>query len=70
MDEPLPISAIVEVVGSLPKLAAVCGVDKSTPYSWTRVPPAHVPAVARATGIPAHKLRPDLPQLFAPQAAE
>ena len=67
MTNPLPVDDVVAIIGSRPKLAKVCGVDASTPYSWRHVPAEHVPAVARATGLAPHIIRPDLPQLFPAQ---
>lgn len=64
MPEPKSAEEVAELVGGRVRLARLCGVDKSTPYSWRVIPPVHVPAVAEATGLPPHVLRPDLPQLF------
>lgn len=66
MSEPLAIAHVIRMAGGTTALARACGVNKATPYSWSRVPPQHVPAVSAVTGIPPHDLRPDLPQLFPP----
>ncbi len=70
MSEPLPIADVIQRAGGTTAIARACGVSKATPYSWRRVPPEHVPAISGLTGIPAHHLRPDLPQLFPAPADE
>ena len=61
----ISIRDIIKAAGGAVPLAAACGVDRSTPYSWRQVPAEHVAAVSRATGIPAADLRPDLASAFA-----
>ena len=43
-----------------PQIAAELNIRKQAPYSWRRVPADRVNAVARITGIPRSKLRPDI----------
>jgi hypothetical protein len=60
----MPIAEIIKAAGGAAKLAEKCGVDRTTPYSWQRVPAEHLAAVAEVTGLPAAKLRPDLARAF------
>lgn len=63
----MPITEVLSRSGvKRTALAKACSLDAATPYSWTVVPPVHVPAVAELTRIPPHELRPDLPSLFPP----
>lgn len=55
---------IARRVGGISALARAAGVDRTTPYSWTRIPAERVAAVAAATGIPIAELRPDLAAAF------
>lgn len=50
-------------------LANALGVDKSLVTRWVkgRIPVDRIEAVEKATGIPRHKLRPDLADIFGPQ---
>lgn len=41
-------------------LAREIGCTPEAVYQWERVPPRRVPAVARASGVPPHVIRPDL----------
>lgn len=43
------------------RIAALAGVSRAAVSQWRRIPERHVWAVARVSGLPAHKLRPDLP---------
>jgi DNA-binding transcriptional regulator YdaS (Cro superfamily) len=63
----MEMSEIIRRAGGLVKLAKAAGRHHATILGWTRVPPKHVKAVAKATGIPPHELRPDL---WDPPAAE
>lgn len=54
------MSEIIRRAGGLVKLAKAVGRHHATILGWTSVPPKHVRAVAAATQIPPHELRPDL----------
>jgi DNA-binding transcriptional regulator YdaS (Cro superfamily) len=41
-------------------LADAIGCHRTTVVKWGRVPASRVPAVSAATGVPRHKIRPDL----------
>ena len=58
--EPVPLEDVFAAAGGYPALAEAIGVHRTTPLSWTRVPAERVFAVAKATGLPLAKLRPDL----------
>lgn len=49
--------------GRLTALATALGIFPSAILQWSRVPAERVPAVARATGLSSHDLRPDLYEL-------
>lgn len=51
---------MIRRAGGLVKLAKAVGRHHATILGWTSVPPKHVRAVAAATQIPPHELRPDL----------
>jgi DNA-binding transcriptional regulator YdaS (Cro superfamily) len=46
--------------GHLPVIAEKLKIARQAPYAWKRVPPDRVIKVEKITGIPRHKLRPDL----------
>jgi len=46
------------------EVARGLGVNKATISRWKACPPDRVAEVARVTGIPAHRLRPDLAEAF------
>lgn len=46
------------------EVARGLGVNKATISRWKACPPDRVSEVARVTGIPAHRLRPDLAEAF------
>lgn len=46
--------------GRLTSLALKLGINPGAISQWTRVPAERVPAVAEATGLSAHDLRPDV----------
>ena len=50
--------------GLLKRVAAECGITPTAVRLWEKVPIERVPSVERVTGIPRHKIRPDLPDLF------
>lgn len=52
-------SAINEAGGGA-KLARALKLHRQAVYQWSRVPAEHVFTVEKLTGIPRHKLRPDL----------
>lgn len=55
--------------GLMSKIAAGLGVTRAAVAMWREVPVARLDAVARISGIPARKLRPDLAAAFAPASA-
>ena len=50
----------ISAIGGPDALAARLGIHAVTPRGWVHCPTARVEAVASATGVPAHELRPDL----------
>ena len=67
MDAHIPtVEEIAARVGGIAALARAAGVDRTTPYSWRRIPAERVAAVSVATGISIAELRPDLAAAFAP----
>lgn len=68
------LDAAIRVAGGAKALADQLGLVKSAIGNWRRrsggVPPKHVPAVSRKTGLPPHVLRPDLFDAPQPVAAE
>jgi len=65
-----PLADAVKAVGSQSAFARLIGMSQTTVYEWLRdgksLPAELVPLVSRKTQIPAHALRPDLPDLFPP----
>lgn len=53
------LTAVLEKITPA-QLAREIGCTPEAIYQWQRVPPRRVPAVAKASGIPAHVIRPDL----------
>lgn len=54
------LAAALEALQGPAAMARLLNVTHSAVAQWRRIPPHHVLSVARATGIPAQKLRPDL----------
>lgn len=54
------LRAAIANAGGVMKLSRLIGITHVAISNWTRVPPYRVPAVSRVTGVPRHKLRPDL----------
>lgn len=50
----------IDRAGGVSALAQCLGLDHSTVSGWKAVPAKHVPAVAAATGLALHDIRPDL----------
>ena len=50
----------IKAAGGATALAKKLGIKPPSVYSWKVVPPLRVLAVAKLTGIPPEKLRPDL----------
>lgn len=60
MANPIPISDVILRAGGAAKLADALGCDRTTPYSWKRVPAERVIEVARLIGCEPSELRPDV----------
>lgn len=69
MDEPRPLQEIFAAAGGITAFAEKIGVDRTTPYAWTKVPAHHARKVAEVTGIPRHEIRPDLYEAPTAEAA-
>lgn len=55
----IPLSEIITMAGGRTAIAKLCEVDRTTTYSWQRVPPVYALRVARAIGVPAGRVRED-----------
>lgn len=65
-----PLIEAIHVAGSVTKLAVSLGIASQAVSQWRRVPATRVLAVENVTGIPRHKLRPDMyPPEPAPETA-
>jgi len=62
----IPIAQIIERCGGHAAVAEACGIDRTSTYSWQRVPTKHLAAVARLGGYLPSELRPDLAEAFEP----
>lgn len=51
------------------KIAVACGITRQAVCLWRRVPIERVTIVAKITGIPRHRIRPDYPDLFPPPSS-
>lgn len=60
---PPEVQAILDRAGGVGALARRLGLDHSTVSGWTAVPAKHAPAVAAASGLPLHEIRPDIYRL-------
>ena len=58
--EPIPISDLLEKAGGAARLAELLGCDRTTPYSWKRIPAHHAAQVARIIGVHPCQVRPDV----------
>jgi DNA-binding transcriptional regulator YdaS (Cro superfamily) len=67
--EPGPLSFIdmekglkraLDVMGGFTPLAKALGISPQAVWQWNTVPPHHVIAIERLTGVPREELRPDL----------
>lgn len=59
----------IRIAGSQSQLARDLRIKPAQVSKWLRdgrVPLGRVPAVSRLTGVPRHRLRPDLPEFFPP----
>lgn len=69
-----PIERAIAVVGTQKKLAERVGVAQPTVWSWLhskkKVSPEYVPVLVAVTGgaVSAAEIRPDLPDVFPPNA--
>lgn len=55
---------LLEKHGTTIEVAKVLRRTRQAISTWSRVPIEQVHAVSKLTGIPPHKLRPDLPDIF------
>jgi len=60
MVSPIPISDVLSRAGGAAKLADALGCDRTTPYSWRRVPAERAVEVAALIGCEPSELRPDV----------
>lgn len=54
------LETAIESAGSSKALASALGVTPQALSQWKRVPPTRVIDVERITGVPRHRLRPDI----------
>jgi len=59
-DKSKALDLAVKNVGGQAKFARLIGVTAQAVSQWDEVPPLRVLAVERVSGVPRHKLRPDL----------
>lgn len=52
--------AAIKAVGSPTELAKLLKIKPQAVHQWREIPPRRVLKVAHLTGVPLHKLRPDL----------
>jgi DNA-binding transcriptional regulator YdaS (Cro superfamily) len=56
-----PIQDVIARVGSRAKLAEMLGIHRTAVYHWGHVIPLrHVQPISKRTGLPLHRLRPDV----------
>lgn len=62
MAENNPVDRAVAAVGGDEAFMAALGIKRRSLFAWraSGIPPVRLPAVVKATGIPAHELRPDM----------
>lgn len=60
MGKKTPVEKAAEAAGNKSALARQLGVKVQSIQQWKRIPAERVLDVERVTGIPRHKLRPDL----------
>lgn len=54
------LQCAIEAAGTGDKLATELGITPQALSQWERVPPLRVLEVERITGVPRHRLRPDI----------
>ncbi|MEH6691314.1 MAG: YdaS family helix-turn-helix protein [Pseudorhizobium pelagicum] len=54
------VEEAAEKVGGIVALARELGIKHPSLHSWTRVPAERVLKIEKLTGIPRHRIRPDL----------
>ena len=61
------LSQAIAILGGLEATGEALGVTKQAVSQWDECPPKRVVRLSQATGIPRHKIRPDI---FPPPEAE
>jgi len=54
------VKIIKDTRGMAVEIGRACGITKSAVYQWKKVPPHWVNAVAKITGLPPERIRPDI----------
>lgn len=54
------VTKAAENAGGIVRLADLLNMKHQSFYSWERVPAERVLAIARISGVPCHRIRPDL----------
>ena len=54
------VNDIIKAAGGAAAIAAATGINRTTPYSWAKVPARHARAVAKLARLPLSQVRPDL----------
>jgi hypothetical protein len=59
-DRETGVDILLGQVGSVTRIARVCGITRHAVSHWRRVPVAHVLKLEAAFGVPRYELRPDI----------
>jgi DNA-binding transcriptional regulator YdaS (Cro superfamily) len=57
---PPGLAAAIEAAGGVRALARLLGIQHSAVVEWARIPADRIIEIEKATGVPRHKLRPDI----------
>lgn len=63
----VPVSEIIRMAGGPYRVGRFFGITPQSVCGWDRVPPARVAGVSEMSGIPPHRIRPDV---FPPPASD